>query len=237
MAIRSMGLRDVAPFEVEKKVIGLPERPAKCLMALTSRDFVDEVSRESPAPGGGSVAALAGALGAALSAMVANLSVGKEGYESSWELLDQTALRAQQLKDRLERSVDTDTEAFNQVLEAMRLPRGSREESARREAAIQAGYQAAARVPQETASLCLEVLEVAEVVVRYGNKPSITDGGVAALVACAGVEGAVYNVRINLPSIKDGAFVAQMNADLAQMVQRARQLRTDIDALVTASFG
>ncbi|MDX9722570.1 MAG: glutamate formimidoyltransferase [Myxococcota bacterium] len=236
LAVRSMGLDDVSPFEIEKKVIGLPERPEACLMALSSRDFVDEVSRESPAPGGGSVAALCGSLGAALAAMVANLSVGKEGYEVVSPALDAVARRAQVVKEKLVRAVDTDTEAFNAVLTAMRLPKGSAEEKARREAAIQEGYKSASAVPLETARLCLEAIGLAKAVVVDGNKPSITDGGVAALVACAGVEGAVYNVRINLPSIRDEAFKASLNQELEGLVQQARALRDEVDALVRASF-
>ena len=236
VAVRSMGMDDVAPFEIDKKVIGLPEEPKACLMALSARDFVAEVSRESPAPGGGSVSALAGALGAGLSSMVANLTVGKEGYDAHWEALDEVGLKAQSIIERLVRGVDTDTEAFNEVMAAMRLPKGSKEERERRQAAIQAGYKSAAQVPLETAKLCAEAAELALEVIRKGNRPSITDGGVAALVAAAGVEGAVYNVRINLPAIKDEAFKAELSRELDALVQRARKARDQADALVVASF-
>ena len=236
VAVRSMGLADVAPFDVDQKVLGLPLSPAQCLMALPARDFIDEVSRESPAPGGGSVAALAGALGSALLAMVANLVIGKEGYMDASVELNELATRLQGLQRTLVRAVDTDTEAFNHVLTAMRLPRKTAQEAAERKAAIQRGYQLASQVPLETARSCLQALELAAQVARLGNPASVTDAGVAALMACAGVEGAVYNVRINLPSIDDAAFRANMEAELGALVSRARSLRDACDLLVHKSI-
>ncbi len=232
IAARSMNLSDVTPFDIDKKVLGLPEAPNDCLMALKTRDFVDEVSRESPAPGGGSVAALAGALGAALGAMVSNLAINKVGYEEQSAELNQAAVELQAIKQRLVRAVDTDTEAFNVVLDAMRLPRGTKEEKAARKAAIQEAYKTACRVPLETAKLCLQVIGHAERIGRLGNPASVSDAGVAALMACAGVEGAVYNVRINLPSIDDTDFRAEMNAELDSMVTAAREGRDAIDRYV-----
>ncbi len=236
IAVRSMGLRDVAEFDVDKKVLGLPEAPDDCLMSMPTRDLVDEVSRETPAPGGGSVAALSGALGGGLLCMVSNLAIGKVGYEAQSPELDALASELQELKDRLIRAVDTDTDAFNSVLQAMRLPRRTAADKKARRAAIQEGYKAACRVPLRTAEQCLRVLEVAEKVAELGLPASITDAGVAALMACAGVEGAVYNVRINLPSIDDAAFRAEMDAELSALVARARQLRDSCDARVRASF-
>jgi len=232
LAVRSMKLDDVAPFDLEKRVLGLPEQPEECLMALSARDFVDEVSRESPAPGGGSIAALAGALGAALASMVANLTVGKEGYETVWEELDALAVRAQAVKDRLVRSVDTDTDAFNAVLEAMRMPRGTPEERKARKEAIQQGYKDASQVPLETARACFEALELCAEVAGKGNAPSVTDAGVGALMACAGVEAAVYNVKINLPSIEDETFRKELAATLDSLVADARRLRDEVDRFV-----
>jgi len=236
IAVRSMNLADVAPFDIDQKVLGLPEEPERCLMALPCRDFVHEVSRESPAPGGGSVAALAGALGAGLGAMVSNLAIDKEGYEQDSPRLNLLAERIQEIKDRLIRSVDTDTEAFNFVLEAMRLPKATREEKAARHAAIQEGYQQASRVPLETAKLCLEVIELAAEIGRLGLRASVSDAGVAALMACAGVEGAVYNVRINLPSIEDPGFRVELGAELDELVEEARRLRDESDRFVLRSI-
>ncbi len=236
VAVRSMGLADVAPFDIEQKVLGIPETPAECLMALPARDFVAEVSRESPAPGGGSVAALAGALGGALLAMVANLAIGKQGYMDQSDELNELATRLQSLTDRLVRSVDTDTDAFNHVLEAMRLPRKTADEKKARKEAIQRGYKKASQVPLETARTCLEALGLAATVARLGNPASVTDAGVAALMACAGVEGAVYNVRINLPSIDDVGFRASLAAELDGLVARARALRDACETLVAQTI-
>ncbi len=232
VAAKSMKLDDVTPFDIDAKVLGIPERPETCLMALSTRDFVDEVSRESPAPGGGSVAALCGSIGAALACMVSNLTISKVGFEDVWDRLNQIATRAQDIKERLIRSVDTDTDAFNSVLAAQRLPKKTPEEKKARLAAIQEGYKAASRVPLQTAKLCYETIEIAAEVAKKGNPPSLSDAGVAALIGCTGVEGAVYNVRINLPAIKDEAFKAEMNQDLDQLVADARALRDEVDAFV-----
>jgi len=227
-----MGLSDVAPFDVDAKVLGLPEAPEDCLMALSTRDFVAEVSRDSPAPGGGSVSALAGALAGGLASMVANLAMQKTGYEDRVPELNELAGRAQAIGDRLVRSVDTDTDAFNEVLTAMRLPKRTAEEKRRRKEAIQEGYKAASRVPLQTAKLCLESIEVARRIGELGMPASVSDAGVAALLGCAGVEGAVYNVRINLPSIRDEAFCAELEAELDDLVANARRLRDECDTYV-----
>ncbi|OIP36783.1 MAG: glutamate formimidoyltransferase [Deltaproteobacteria bacterium CG2_30_63_29] len=236
VAVRSMGLDDVAEFDIDKKVIGLPEEPAKCLMSLTARGFCDEVSRESPAPGGGSVSALGGALGASLASMVANLSVGKVGYEAVSAELDGLSVRAQRLKDKLVRAVDLDTEAFNGVLVALRMPKGNDDEKARRTAAIQEGYKGASRVPLESARCCLEAAEIARALMGKGIPSSITDLAVGVLMATAGVEGSVYNVRTNLPSIHDAAFREEMSRELSQLVARAKALRVEVEEFLQARF-
>ncbi len=134
IAVRSLGLDQVAPFDPAKKIIEYHFKPAAPLMSMTASRFVDEVSTESPAPGGGSVAALMGSLAAALATMVANLTVGKKGYEEAWDEMAAMAERGQAIKDRLARAVDLDTDAFNRVMEAMRLPKGTPEEQAERTA-------------------------------------------------------------------------------------------------------
>lgn len=235
LAIRSMGLDSVAPFDPLKKIIEYTARPATPLMDLGTRAFVDEVSSDSPAPGGGSVAALAGSLGAALAAMVANLTVGKKGYEASWQAMAQLATRAQAVKEQLAWAVDADTQAFNSVMEAMRLPKASADEQAVRTAAIQAGYKAAANVPLETAKACLLALELAGEAVD-GNRNSASDAGVAALMARAGVHGAALNVLINLGTIEDEAYCAAMRTEVAGLRERADRRTADIVAAVEASF-
>ena len=236
IAVRSLGLDQLAPFDPDKKIIEYHVRPAAPLMALTMAGFVDEVSTESPAPGGGSVAALMGSLAAALTAMVANLTIGKKGYEQVWSEMRDAAERGQVLKDRLARAVDLDTEAFNRVMEAMRLPKGTLDEAASRDRAIEAANKEAATVPLETARLCVEVLRLAAGVARQGNRNSASDAGVAALAARAGAEGAVLNVLINLGAIQDAAFRQACLAETGALVAEARQSCDAIQAQVTATF-
>ncbi len=237
MAVRSMGLDQVAPFDVDKKIIDYQFRARGPLVSMTVDRFVDEVSSDSPAPGGGSVAALAGSLAAALSAMVANLTVGKKHYEAVWSELSQLAERAQQVKASLARAVDEDTEAFNGVMAAMRLPKGTPEEQAARAQALEAGYQAAARVPLATARLCLEALAIAGEAARKGNVNSASDAGVAALMGRAGVEGAALNVLINLGTIKDDAFKSECREAVAKLVADAARLCDEIVGHVESTFG
>ncbi len=235
-AIRSLGLDQLAEFDADKKVIEYQFRKRGALVSMPVDRFVDEVSSESPAPGGGSVAALAGSLAAGLSAMVANLTVGKKGYESAWDDLSAVAERAQAVKDRLVRAVDEDTDAFNQAMAAMRMPKGTPEEQAGRNAALEAGYQQAARVPLETAKACLEAMGLALIVAEQGNTNSASDAGVAALMARAGVEGAVLNVLINLGSVKDEAFKQACRQATGQLANEAAAACDRIIAKVRSTF-
>ncbi|MDZ7362673.1 MAG: glutamate formimidoyltransferase [candidate division KSB1 bacterium] len=221
-AVQSLGLRDVAEFDIDKKVIGLPVFDGP-LVNKKVTDFVDEVSRDTPAPGGGSIAALAGSLGAALAAMVANLSIGKPEFDSNYEELNSLAEKAQTLKDQLLAAVDEDTQAFSAVLEAMRLPKDTPEQQASRREAMQAGYKQATQVPLRTAKLCREALDLCLAAARCGNRQMISDAGVGALMAHAGVKGAVYNVRINLPQIKDNQFADDITAQLSALLQEAQE--------------
>jgi glutamate formiminotransferase/formiminotetrahydrofolate cyclodeaminase len=222
-AIRSMGLASVSPFDPAKKIVEYAGRPAAPLMSLRVADFVDEVASESPAPGGGSVAALAGSLGAALAAMVGNLTVGKKGYESVWARMSELAVEAQRIKAALARAVDEDTAAFNVLMEAMKLPKASEEEKRFREAAIQEGYKKASLVPLDTAKACLEAIRLCAAAAKEGNANSISDAGVGALMARAGVEGAALNVLINLGSVKDAAFVAEFGGRARGLVEEAER--------------
>ena len=242
IAVQSMGLRDVGPFEIEKRVLGLPAaaaapRDSAPLAALGVMAFADEVSRPSPAPGGGSVSALAGALGAALAGMVANLTHGKPGFEERRAELEQIAQRGQELKDALVAAVDEDTQAFNAVIAAMRLPKDSDEQKAARAAAIQDGYRRATEVPLRTAELCVAALALCRQVAERGNPASISDAGVGALMARAGALGAIDNVAINLPSITDAAWVAERRGRLADLRQRADDLEQGTRVLVDRALG
>ncbi len=235
-AIRSLGLDQLAAFDPDKKVIEYQFRSRGPLVSMTVDRFTDEVSSESPAPGGGSVAALAGSLAAGLSAMVANLTVGKKGYDAAWAELSDLAERAQAVKDRLLRAVDEDTDAFNAAMAAMRLPKSTPDERAARDAALEAGYQQASRVPLGTARACLEALELSRLVAERGNRNSASDAGVAALMARAGVDGAVLNVLINLGSVRDETFRQACRAETDALSRRAGALCDDALSKVRSTF-
>jgi len=225
-AVLSLGLNDLSPFDPKKKVIEFHvEEEAAPLVGLDLLSFADEVSMDSPAPGGGSVAALCGALGAALSAMVANLTVGKKGYEAAWEDMDRTAVRAQDLKDRLLLAVDRDTTAFKKVLEALRLPKSTPEQLRDREAVLEAANREATAVPLGVLRDSLAVLDLAGTAAARGNANSVSDAGVAALAARAAAEGAYYNVLINLPNIGDASFRAATKKE-AVLIRRRVLLRS-----------
>ncbi len=222
-AVQSMNLRDVAPFKTAEKVLGMP-RVTGPLVQKTTWDFVDEVSRDTPAPGGGSVAALAGALGAALAAMVANLSVGKGEFDEHYEELCGIADRAQGIKDALVRGVDEDTTAFDAVLEAFRLPKDTEQERADRSQAIQAGYQEATLVPLGTVEACRDALQLCHRMAELVDPEMVSDVGSGALTAHAGARAAGYNVRINLRHIKDRDFAARTREQLDTLIAECAEL-------------
>jgi len=230
-AIQSMGLRDVAPFEPEEKVLALPTVEG-ALVHKATYDFVDEVSRDTPAPGGGSVSALAGGLGAALAAMVANLSIGKGEFDGRYQELCDLAEEAQELKDALVRGVDEDTQAFDAVIAGMRMPKDTAEEQAVRAEAIQAGYKAATLVPLSTVEQCRNALRLCLQMVRFAPEEMMSDVGTGALVARAGLIGAAYNVRINLKSIKDEAFGREMRDRLSGLVEEGEALAKEVEAFM-----
>ncbi len=209
IAIRSMGLSEVKSFDPNEKVIELKIQSAeskKSLVKMDMREFCNETLSDSPAPGGGSVAALMGALGASLGGMVANLSAGKRGWDDKLEYFSDWAVKAQQLKDELLSLVDEDAAAFNKVMDSFALPKESEEEKTARSAAIEVATKHAAEVPlkvMETTSKSYALLaEMAE----KGNPASVSDVGVGALATRACIEGAALNVRINLAQLKDEKF-------------------------------
>ncbi len=230
-AIQSMGLRDVAPFDPGEKVLGMPLVDGPLVLKPTF-DFVDEVSRDTPAPGGGSVSALAGALGAALGAMVANLSVGKGEYDDRYDQLCQLADAAQKVKDALVRGVDEDTQAFDEVIAGMRMPKDTPEERSVRAKAIQEGYKAATRVPLATVEQCRDALRICLEMVKMAPEEMMSDVGTGALVARAGLIGAAYNVRINLKSIDDEAFRSEMRESLGELVEEGEGLAKEVEAVM-----
>src|SRR5881394_4410312 len=224
IAVRSMGLSELKHFDPKEKVIELRiESDSKSLVKMNLREFCNETLSDSPAPGGGSVAALMGALGASLGGMVANLSAGKRGWDDKLEYFSESAVKAQQLKDELLSLVDEDTAAFDKVMDAFALPKESAEEKATRATTIEEATKHAAEIPlkvMKTASRSYELLtEMAE----KGNPASASDVGVGALATRACIEGAALNVKINLAQLKDEKFKGAL-------AQRMRNISADSDA-------
>ena len=217
VAIWSMGLNDVSPFDPQLRVLGMPGLADDQLMALGSKAFVDEVSRPSPAPGGGSVAALAGALGAGLASMVANLSSVKIRKNAAGFVAQ--ADRCQQLKEELSRGVDLDTDAFNDYLVAVRMPQGTDAERSARDVAIQVGLETAIRVPLKTARDSYDALVLCRDIARSGLKASVSDAGVGAQMAHVGLVGGCLNVLINLRQVTHEGFKAEMKAECVRLRQ------------------
>lgn len=191
--------------------------------------FIDELASDSPAPGGGSIAALNGALGAGLVAMVTRLTIGKTGYEAMADLMAETRDKADTLKADLTRLVDEDTQAFNGVMAAFKLPKTTDEEKKARAAAIQEGYKQATAVPMQTAERCLDVLKLALEIAGKANPNTASDLGVAGQVAWAGIRGAVMNVKINLPSIKDEAWRNREEAKTRDLLEQAAATLSHVD--------
>lgn len=235
-AVQSLGLNDVSEFIIKERVLGLPKNLDNALVEMKVTDFVDEVSRESPAPGGGSIAALSGALGVSLSSMVANLTANKRGSDEVDDILNEAAEKCQDIKFKLVKAVDDDTNAFNQYMDAMRLPKKTDEEKKKRSAAMQDGLKVAVQVPYITATLSYEAIEIAEVVAKHGNPNSITDVGVGAQSAYTGVLGGIYNVLINLKSIKDEKFVADMKKKCDELRMQAEAKLKDVLSIVESKL-
>src|SRR4051794_38284502 len=213
IAVRSMGLGELKPFVPKEKVIELKiesAEPKISLAKLNVRDFCNETLSDSPAPGGGSVAALMGALGASLGGMVANLSAGKRGWDEKLEYFSGWAVKAQQLKDELLSLVDEDTNAFNTVMDAFALAKSSPEEKAMRTAAIEEATKRAAEVPLRVMETAAKSYELLSEMAYNGNPASVSDVGVGALATRACIEGAAMNVRINLGQLKDEKFKIQL---------------------------
>lgn len=231
-AIQSLGLRELGPFDPDERVLeyraGLVDGR---LVSMTQREFVDELSTDSPAPGGGSVAALSAAQAAALVAMVGNLTVGKKGYEAAQDRLLVMAEEAQELKDLLLDAMDQDTAAFDKVMAAFGLPKGSDEQRRARTFAIAEATREATRVPLSVLEHAVRVLDLAAEVGEIGNENSLSDAGVAVLCASAGAEGAYYNVLINLAALGEleaGGGAGSGAGGDPDFVERVRRQATDL---------
>jgi glutamate formiminotransferase/formiminotetrahydrofolate cyclodeaminase len=232
-AVISLGLNDVSQFDPEKKVIERQFKdPAPSLLNLSLRDFANELSMDSPTPGGGSVAALCGALSAALSSMVANLTVGKKGYEEVEGEMKETAVRAQALKEVLLRAVDDDTRAFNKVMDAYRLPKTTEDQRKEKDAAVENASKEATLVPFSVLEKSLDLLELARQAAQKGNRNSLSDAAVAGLMSEAAASGAYFNVKINLPNIQDKTFKEEILAKANSILDEIKKLGKELSGLV-----
>lgn len=226
-AVQSMGLSELYPFKSEEKVIDYRvARRSGRLVDLSLHAFADLLASDAAAPGGGSSAALCGALGASLATMVANLTHGRQGLSQHDAEMDQVAREGQRLKTRFLQLIDEDTEAFAAVMAAMKLPRSSEAEKAARAAALDGANRRATLIPFQVAELCAPALELAAAVAARGNPHSLSDAGVAALALGTACDGAALNVRINLAGIADQAWAAEMDAKTTEL-QRAFRERRD----------
>jgi len=231
IAIKSMGLDDLKPFVPEEKVIEYlieKESNIKRLVDMNCEAFASETASESPAPGGGSISAYMGALGAALATMVANLSAHKPGWDERWDEFSQWAEKGQKIKDELIFLVDEDTNAFNKIMEAFGLPKNTEEEKEARKKAIQKATVYAIEVPYKTIERSFEVFELCEAMIEQGNPNSVSDAGVGALCARAAVIGAYLNVKINASDLDDKKYAEEITAKAFDYVQKANATEKEL---------
>lgn len=206
------------------------------LIEKTVKDFVSQVASSEPAPGGGSVSALVGSLGAALTSMVGNLTVGRKVYDklndSQKKAIDENLESVQGSIERLNVIVDEDTTSFNKVMEAMKLPKETEEEKSKRRKAIEDATKLALEVPLNCAKECLAVLKLQKPFALYGNQNAITDVGVGALLAYSGLEGALFNVKINLLGIKDEQYVDKIQNEIDSILKEGKELKEELLEIV-----
>ncbi|MGL5681774.1 MAG: glutamate formimidoyltransferase [Marinifilaceae bacterium] len=237
IAVKSLGLDELYPFEPKKKIIEyiLEEQEnagKQKLVDMSLTKFAEETASESPAPGGGSISAYMGALGASLAAMVANLSSHKRGWDSRWEEFSDWAEKGKQFQMDLLKLVDEDTLAFNKIMDAFGLPKKTDEEKQARKQAIQDATKFATEVPFRTMKLCYDAMAVAKAMAEVGNPNSVSDAGVGALACRSGVYGAYLNVKINAAGLDDKDYARTVIAEAEKMVHLASELEKEIIAIV-----
>ena len=230
IAVKSLGLDDLAPFDAQKRVIEyiIADQGSAPLVGMTLTQFANTTSSEAPAPGGGSIAAYAGAMGAALTTMVANLSAHKRGWDDRWETFSQHAERGLAFQNDLLALVDADTAAFDAIMAAYGMPKGTDAQQAKRHQAIQDATLNAIDIPLKVAQLAHDALPLAAAMAKEGNPNSVTDAGVGAMCLRTAVMGAVLNARINCGDLEDQAKVAEVQATCAQLVADAQTQEADI---------
>ncbi|MEE8565241.1 MAG: glutamate formimidoyltransferase, partial [Candidatus Thermoplasmatota archaeon] len=226
IAKEKLGLSDLYTFISDEKIIDYMVEAKRCLISLNIKQFLTELASSSPAPGGGSVAALSGALSAALSAMVCNLTIGKEKYIDIEKDIKISLKKIEKIREQLTDLIDLDTNAFNDVIKAFKMPKKTDEEIERRKNAIQNGYKNAAMIPFKTAKTCQKILDIAQLLAEKGNKNSITDVAVSALMANTGLKSAILNVKINLGSINDKNYVKELSKNLSE-IEKQGDIQTE----------
>jgi glutamate formiminotransferase/formiminotetrahydrofolate cyclodeaminase len=228
----------LSPFKPEERIIEylLKDKADSQLISMSLADFADETASESPAPGGGSISAYVGVLGASLATMVANLSSHKKGWDDRWEKFSGWADRGQHYKNELLRLVDLDTVAFNKIMEAFNLPKSSDEEKAARTQAIQAATKYAIEIPFVVMKAAYQSMEVIKAMAEIGNPNSVTDAGVAALCARTAVLGAFMNVKINASGYKDTAYTKEILNEGSALEKMAIDLEAEIIAIVNSKI-
>lgn len=238
IAVKTMGLDELSPFDPKKKIIEylLAEDEHTPLLDMDLKAFANETASESPAPGGGSIAAYVGALGVSLATMVANLSSHKRGWDARWEEFSDYAAEGQAYKDKLLHLVDEDTKSFNGIMDSFKLPKGSDAEKAARSAAIQSATKYAVEVPLQVMQTALATLPLIKLMATIGNPNSITDAGVGAMCARTAVYGAYLNVKINLGGLKDQVYVQKIEAQANELLQKAIELEKEVLVLVEAAM-
>jgi len=225
IAVKSMGLDELTPFDPKKKIIEyvLNDSSSKRLVDMDLVAFANETASESAAPGGGSISAYVGALGASLATMVANLSSHKKGWDHRWEFFSDWAVKGQRMKDELLQLVDEDTAAFNRIMDAFSLPKSTDEEKAARSAALQQATLYATQVPLRTMKAAFQAFDLAEAMIMEGNPNSVTDAGVGALCIRTAVYGAYLNVKINAGGLKDKAIAETLLSEASALLQQANR--------------
>jgi glutamate formiminotransferase/formiminotetrahydrofolate cyclodeaminase len=238
IAIKSMGLDELAPFKPEERIIEylLKSKSDSKLVSMDLVSFADETASESPAPGGGSISAYVGSLGASLATMVANLSSHKKGWDDRWKEFSDWAEKGQEAKDELLRLVDLDTASFNAIMNAFSLPKASEEEKQIRNQAIQDATKYAIEIPFKVMETSLKSMEVIKAMAEHGNPNSITDAGVGALCARTAVMGAFMNVKINASGYNDKNFVKEIIEKGIDIEQKAIRLEQEIVHFVNSKI-
>jgi glutamate formiminotransferase/formiminotetrahydrofolate cyclodeaminase len=239
IAVKSLGLNELAPFDPQKKIIEyvLAENTGKKLISKNLKEFAEETASESPAPGGGSISAYVGALGAALGTMVANLSAHKRGWDEQWETFSAWAEKGKYYHTQLLKCVDEDTDAFNRIMDAFGLPKNTDAEKAARKEAIQSATKNAIEIPLKVMQLSFDSMEILAAMAESGNPNSVSDAGVGAHCACTAVKGAFLNVMINLSGYSDKSFVAETRERATKILELSIKKEEEILRIVMGKIG